>query len=134
MNTYIAVRRPLFREKESVIPNTLVLAWTSLGWILSFWLMGLENIAVNAAGVLLGTHTMILAAYLMHEADQATLSSNLSANRYPGEWMSFIAESCYASFERIRHMHIRHLLDRADVTCFDFKGLMHRHPLVRRTL
>jgi hypothetical protein len=32
MNTYIAERRPLFCEKEDVIPNTLVLAWTSLGW------------------------------------------------------------------------------------------------------
>lgn len=134
MNIYTVEPRPLFREKEGAIPNTLVLAWTSLGWILSFWLMGLDNIAINAIGVLLGAHTMILAAYLMHEAAHATLFSSLSANRYIGEWMSFIVGSCYASFERIRHMHIRHHRDRADVTCFDFKGLMRRHPLIRRTL
>ena len=89
MNTFTVERRPLFREKGAVIPNTLVLAWTSLGWILSFWLMGLDNIAVNAIGVLLGVHTMILAAYLVHEAVHATLFSSLSANRYIGEWMSF---------------------------------------------
>ena len=31
-------------------------------------------------------------------------------------------------------MHIRHHVDRADVACFDFKGLMRRRPGVRRTL
>jgi fatty acid desaturase len=31
-------------------------------------------------------------------------------------------------------MHIRHHMDRADVTCFDFKGLLQRSPAVRRTL
>jgi len=31
-------------------------------------------------------------------------------------------------------MHIRHHVDRADLTCFDFKGLMSRRPAVRRAL
>jgi fatty acid desaturase len=31
-------------------------------------------------------------------------------------------------------MHIRHHLDRADLTCFDFKGLLRRRPGVRRLL
>jgi fatty acid desaturase len=134
MNTSTVERRPLFREKEGVIPNTLVLAWTSLAWIMSFRLMGVDKIALNTLGVLLSVHTMILAAYLVHEAAHATLFSSLPANRRIGEWMSFIAGSCYASFDRIRHMHIRHHRDRADVTCFDFKGLMQRHPLIRRAL
>jgi fatty acid desaturase len=51
-----------------------------------------------------------------------------------GETMNFIAGSAYASFERIRHMHIRHHLDRADLTCFDFQGLLRRRAGVRRTL
>jgi fatty acid desaturase len=134
MNAPTAERRPLFREREGVIPNTLILAWASLGWIMSFWLMGLDSMAANAAGMLLSVHTMILAAYLVHEAAHATLFSSLRTNRYAGEWMSFIAGSCYASFDRIRHMHIRHHRDRADVTCFDFKGLIERHPPIRRIL
>jgi fatty acid desaturase len=48
--------------------------------------------------------------------------------------MSFVAGSSYASFERIRHMHIRHHVDRTDLTCFDFMGLMRRRPRVRRVL
>jgi fatty acid desaturase len=48
--------------------------------------------------------------------------------------MNFVAGSAYASFERIRHMHIRHHMDRADLTCFDFKGLLQRRPALRRML
>src|ERR1019366_477840 len=64
----------------------------------------------------------------------AALCAYHVANRWIGEAMSFIAGSSYASFERIRHMHIRHHLDRADLTCFDFKGLMRRRPAIRRAL
>jgi fatty acid desaturase len=96
--------------------------------------MGAQAAILNIAGVLLCAHAMILAAYLIHEAAHQTLFSAHWANRIAGEAMNFIAGSCYASFERIRHMHIRHHVDRADVTCFDFKGLMRRRPGVRRVL
>jgi fatty acid desaturase len=93
--------------------------------------MGAHPAALNLAGVVLCVHTMVLAAYLLHEAAHQTLSSGRWSNRNIGELMSFIAGSGYASFERIRHMHIRHHVERADVTCFDFKGLMQRRPAVR---
>lgn len=88
----------------------------------------------EAAGTLLCLHTMILAAYLVHEAAHQTLFARPGANTAAGETMTFIAGSSYASFERIRHMHIRHHVERADLTCFDFPSLLRRHPAVLRTL
>lgn len=126
--------RSLFREREGAVPNTVILLWTSAGWLLAFALLGAAAPLVNLAGVLLSIHTTVLAAYLIHEAAHNTLFAAPSANRVIGEWMNFVAGSGYASFERIRHMHIRHHADRADVTCFDFKGLMQRRPGVRRLL
>ena len=126
--------RGLFRDREAALANTLVLAWTCVGWLGSFALMGSSTVILNVAGVLLCAQTMIFAAYLVHEAAHQTLFAAHAANTVAGEAMSFIAGSAYASFERIRHMHIRHHLDRADLTCFDFKGLMRRRPGVRRTL
>jgi fatty acid desaturase len=123
-----------FRDREMALANTTVLAWTCGSWLGSFALMGAHTVILNIAGVLLCTHAMVLAAYLIHEAAHQMLFTSHRANGYAGELMSFIAGSCYASFERIRHMHIRHHVDRADVVCFDFKGLMHRRPVVRRTL
>jgi fatty acid desaturase len=91
-------------------------------------------ILANFAGVLLCTQSMVLAAYLVHEAAHNTLFAAPAANARAGEAMSFIAGACYASFERIRHLHIRHHRDRADLVCFDFKGLMERRPGLRRVL
>jgi fatty acid desaturase len=126
--------RSLFRDPQAARANSLALLWTSLGWLGSFALMGAHSLLLNLAGVLLCTHTMVLAAYLIHEAAHQTLFIAPRANRIAGECMSFIAGACYASFERIRHMHIRHHLDRVDLACFDFKRLMQRHPQLRRTL
>ncbi len=126
--------RGLFRDREAAWANTLVLTWTCAGWLGSFALMGAHAVILNIAGVLLCAHTMIFAAYLVHEAAHQTLFAAHAANAFAGEAMNFIAGSAHASFERIRHMHIRHHLDRADLTCFDFKGLMRRRPGVRWTL
>ena len=132
--TASAASRALFRDRTAAIANTLVLAWTLGGWLASFALMGARSPWLDALGVLLCVHTMVLAAYLIHEAAHQTLFAVRGANSAAGEMMNFIAGSSYASFERIRHMHIRHHVDRADLTCFDFKGLMRRRPLLRRVL
>ncbi len=124
----------IFREPEGVVPNTVILLWTSLLWLGSFRLMGDESGLLNVLGVIACVHTMVLAAYLIHEAAHYTLFSGVRLNQWVGEWMSFIAGASYASFGRIRHLHIRHHRDRADVTCFDFKGLMQRQPWLKRTL
>jgi len=132
--TVQSASRRVFRDREAALANTSVLVWVTLCWLASFALMGAGSPSLNILGVLLCTHTMVLAAYLIHEAAHQTLLAEPWANYAVGEIMNFIAGSAYASFERIRHMHIRHHVDRADLTCFDFKGLMQRRPGIRRTL
>jgi fatty acid desaturase len=134
MNATSPQATSLFREPEGAWPNTLVLLGVSVGWAVSFVLMGADAVWLNIAGVLLCVQAMVLAAYLIHEAAHYTLFATPAANRRVGEWVSFIAGAGYASFERIRHMHIRHHRDRADVTCFDFKGLLLRRPWLKHVL
>ena len=136
MNTVMSspATRPLFRDRTAAAANSLALVWASAAWLGSFALMATHSIALNALGVLLCAHGMVLAAYLIHEAAHQNLFTTARANRWAGELMNFIAGSCYASFERIRHMHIRHHCERADLTCFDFRGLMRRRPWLRRLL
>ena len=129
-----SLARPLFRDREAALANCAVLLWTVGGWVASFFCMASRSIAVNILGVLLCAHTMVLAAYLIHEAAHQTLFAVRRANTWTGETMNFIAGSAYGSFDRIRRLHIRHHTDRVDLTCFDFKGLMQRQPLLRRTL
>jgi fatty acid desaturase len=133
-STTLSPAHSLFRDREAALANTLVLVWTVAAWLGAFALMGAHPIGLNILGCLLCTHAMVLASYLIHEAAHQNLFTTPGANQAAGELMNFLAGSSYASFERIRHMHIRHHLDRADLTCFDFKGLLQRRPALRRTL
>jgi fatty acid desaturase len=135
MNTTAqSAARGIFRDRVGALANSAVLAWVAGGWLASFALMGAASPLLNVLGVLLCTHTMVLAAYLIHEAAHQTLFTEQRLNYAVGECMNFIAGSSYASFERIRHMHIRHHVDRADLACYDYKSLFERRPALRRTL
>jgi len=135
MSATLAPRgRVLFRDRGDAWANSLVLVLTGSAWLGSFLLMGSSQVLCNVLGVLLCAHAMVVAAYLVHEAAHQTLFAVTRANRYAGEAASFIAGASYASFERIRHIHIRHHVDRVDLVCFDFKGLLRRHPALRRAL
>ena len=125
-------REPLWREPEGALPNSLALGYSVAGYVAGFVLMAQASWWLAATGVALITHAMVIAAYLIHEAAHNTLFAAPARNRVAGEVMSWIAGSAYASFERIRHMHIRHHRERTDVTCFDYKSFLHRHPAARR--
>jgi fatty acid desaturase len=77
---------------------------------------------------------MVWAAYLIHEAAHQALFAGPRLNQLAGEAASFIAGSCYASFERIRRLHIRHHVDRADLYCFDYRDFIRRRPRLCRVL
>ena len=126
--------RRLFRDRQDALIHSIVLGVTGSVWLGSFALMTSGSVLLDILGALLCAHSMVLAAYLIHEAAHQALFASRRANHWAGEALNFIAGSAYASFERILHMHIRHHVDRIDPTCFDFKGLMQRRPAVRRTL
>jgi len=129
-----AAPRRLFRDRQDALYHSLALGLTAAAWLSSFALMTSGSIVADVMGTLLCAQSMVLAAYLIHEAAHQTLFTSHRANHATGEALNFIAGSSYASFDRIQHMHIRHHVDRADLTCFDFKGLMQRRRVVRRTL
>jgi len=126
------MKASVWREPQGALHNSLALGYTLAGYIAGFVLMTQESRWFAAAGVLLLSHAMVIAAYLIHEATHNTLFAAPAHNRIAGEAMSWIAGSAYASFERIRHMHLRHHRERTDVTCFDYKSFLRRHALARR--
>jgi len=120
--------KTLIREEAGVVPNCAALGYASLGHLLGLWLLTQSSLALAAAGVLLSAHTMVIAAYLIHEAAHMTLCRDPRHNAFIGETMAFLCGAAYASFDRIRHMHLRHHRDRADVARFDYKAVLRRLP------
>lgn len=124
----------LFRDRKTAVLNSAVMVAALAGWIASFGLMGASPVLLNVVGLVLCAQSMIWAAYLIHEAAHQSLLAERRLNLWAGETASFIAGSSYASFERIRQMHIRHHVDRADLVCFDFRSFIRERPLLRRVL
>jgi fatty acid desaturase len=129
-----AMKPRIFRDVHAASINSLVMTATLLGWVGSFYLMARPQILLDLLGVLLCAQSMVWAAYLIHEAAHQALFAHPRLNRLAGETASFIAGSCYASFERIRKLHIRHHVDRADLYCFDYRAFIDRHPRLCRVL
>jgi fatty acid desaturase len=129
-----AMKLRIFRDRQSAGINSLVMAATLGGWVASFYLMARAQVLLDVLGVLLCAQSMLWAAYLIHEAAHQALFAGPRLNRIAGEIASFIAGSCYASFERIRRLHMRHHVDRADLYCFDYRDFIGRHPRLCRVL
>jgi len=127
-------RERIFRESQGALPNTLALGYALGGYALGFVLFVQGGLAGNVLGVLLCAHSMFIAAYLLHEAMHHTLFATRFANRAVGEVLSFVAGSSYASYERMRRLHLRHHHERADVSCFDYQAFLRRCPSWVRTL
>jgi fatty acid desaturase len=123
----------LMREPEGVLPNSLALAYVVTAQITGLFFLTRQQPWLVPAGILLTAHSMVIASYLVHECAHMTLFRARGLNRWVGELMAWVAGAAYTSYERIRHFHIRHHRDRADVARFDYKTfLLAGPPWVRR--
>jgi fatty acid desaturase len=128
MNATTLSTSNLMREKEGTLPNLLALGYALFGYAGGFALLICQPWYLNLLGVPLLMHSMVIGAYLIHEAAHYTLFRDRNHNRLAGELMGWITGASYASFERIRHMHIRHHRDRADLAMYDYKTLLGASP------
>jgi len=119
---------PLFKDGLGAVANTVAMSYALGGWCLGFVLMAHGAPLLAGAGVLLTAHAMFIAAYLVHEACHDAIFKKHAHNRAAGEIMSFVAGSSYASYDRIRHLHLRHHRERLDVACFDYRAFLKRSP------
>jgi fatty acid desaturase len=118
----------LFRSPDGALPNTLALAYVLGGYAAGVALLTADSWGWNAVGVLLTGHTLIWAAYFIHEFAHQSIFRTAEANNRWGAVMSWIAGSCYAPFQALRRKHMRHHIDRADVVTFDYKTFLARSP------
>jgi fatty acid desaturase len=118
----------LWREPEGALPNSLAIAYAVFGHIAGLVLLVQPSVLLWLAGVLLTGHSLIVAAYLVHECAHMTLFRSLRVNSRVGAVLLWLTGASYASFPRVRHMHIRHHRDRADVVCFDYRAFLECSP------
>ncbi len=118
-----------FRHTDGILPNLSAITYALIGYAVGLWLMATGSIVVAVIGTLWFAHALIIAAYLFHEFAHDTIFARHKSNEWGGVLMMWLTGSCYAHYEQLRHKHIRHHVDRADVIGLDTKAVLRSAPL-----
>jgi fatty acid desaturase len=124
----------LLRNEDGLWPNLLALSYAFGGYAAGLWLILQSNIGVNIVGVVLLGHSLVIAAYLIHECAHNTIFRKNRYNAWLGEALMWLVGASYSRYEDIRHKHFRHHVDRADVVAFDFRPALQRWPRLLRLI
>ncbi|MHC3994409.1 fatty acid desaturase family protein [Thiomicrolovo sp. ZZH C-3] len=124
----------LLRFEDAWLPNLAAWAYMLGAYVGGFAAIMADALWLNAAGVLLLAHGMVIAAYFIHECAHDSLFRLPINNHRFGELLLWICGASYSDYEAIRMKHVRHHLDRADVVSFDFRTRLPRHPILLKTI
>lgn len=118
----------VFRYKDGVLPNMLVVAYGGVGYALGVFLLTVPDIVWNVLGVLLLSHALIVSAYIIHECTHGTIFAKSSDNDRLGEAMGWLNGGCLAPYAGLKDKHLRHHADRLDVVTFDYRAVLKTAP------
>lgn len=127
-------KQSLFRHEDAKWPNFLAFTYIAVMYVFGFTFILSEPIWLNLIGVLMLAHSMVIAAYLIHEAAHHSLFRDKKHNQWFSEILLWVTGTSYSHFEDIRNKHNRHHIDRADVVSFDFRPLLQKHPLFLKVI
>ena len=111
----------VFKYNDGLWPNTAAISWAFGAYVGGIALCLLPTGMLSVLGVLMLSHAMIIAAYLVHECAHNTIFVSARHNRLLAESLNWITGALYSPFEAIRHKHMRHHVDRADVVAYDYR-------------
>tara|TARA_R110002073_G_scaffold143932_3_gene295950 strand:+ start:592 stop:1593 length:1002 start_codon:yes stop_codon:yes gene_type:complete len=116
------------KYKDGLWPNTFMLAWVLVTYIVGIGFCLAPEWLLNLCGVILLAHSMILAAYLIHECAHNTIFASSKMNMRLAEALNWITGAIYSPFEAIRYKHMRHHVDRADVVTYEYRAWLKAAP------
>jgi fatty acid desaturase len=131
-STSIDVQSYVYRQKP--LWNAIALGYTLASYGGGIALLLLANGWLNALGVVLLTHSLVLAAYFSHEFMHSTIFATRRWNAIWGNIMLWITGACYARFDDLARRHIAHHVDRVDFSSFDLAKTVEQMPTLLRQL
>jgi len=124
----------LFRFDDALVPNLLAWGYLFSTYLFGFAAMLADSPWLNAAGVLLLAHSMVIAAYFIHECAHESLFRKSRHNQIFGELLLWLSGASYSDYKAVQHKHVRHHMDRADIVSFDFREKLLAYPKFLKTL
>jgi fatty acid desaturase len=108
--------------------NGLALFYVLAGYLFALVCICSEAWSANLFGTVLLVHTLMLAAYFIHEFIHSTVFPNPSLNAIAGNIMLFITGSCYCRFRDLARNHLAHHKNRADFSAFAIADFLSSLP------
>ena len=124
----------VMRYKDGWVPNLLAFAYVIGGYAGGWLLFFQAPLLLNFAGIILLAHSMVIAAYLIHECAHNTIFFKNQWNANLGRILMWFTGACYGTYEEIRHKHFRHHMDRADVVAFDYRPRLAQHHYLMQVI
>lgn len=124
----------IFKYEKGFWPNTIAISYILFGYGFGVVAIIAESITLNLIGTLLLAHSMVIAAYLLHECAHNSLFKNKKYHYYLGNLLMWITGSSYGNYYDIQHKHFRHHADKADVVAFDYRKRLANYPLLVKFL
>lgn len=123
----------LLRHPDALAPTVGAVGYAVLAWAGGLGLLiGASHPLVLAGATLLLAHGMVIAAYMLHECAHNAVFRKPEHNARLGRALNWLTGGCYGTYEDVRHKHMRHHVDNADVVAFDYRGFLQRHPRLLR--
>tara|TARA_R110000823_G_scaffold47903_18_gene121978 strand:+ start:8821 stop:9834 length:1014 start_codon:yes stop_codon:yes gene_type:complete len=120
------------RDPAGAHYTALVLLYIGLGYAGGWVAVFQQSVVLNAVGVIALTHSMLLAAYLLHDCGHNAVFLSTRGNAALGTLLNWIAGSSYGRYEDIRHKHMRHHVDNYDPVVWDYRSFLQRHPALNK--
>jgi fatty acid desaturase len=123
----------ILKEPEGLARNGAAVAYAVGGYLLGFAGLFHPSWFVNLPATLLLAHSMVIAAYLIHECGHNLVFGHSRHNAVLGRAMSWLCGASYGTYEDMRYKHFRHHVDNDDVVWFEYDAFFDRYPLVMKT-
>ena len=120
--------KALFRYEDGMLPNLAALGYVAVGYVGGLAMILSSAWYLNLVGVVLLGHSMVIAAYLIHECAHNTIFRRGEDNEGLGRVLNWITGGCYGDYRALQHKHFRHHVDKADVVAFDYRPALKRYP------
>lgn len=123
-----------FLRQDKPVWNAIAFLYTFGGYLGGIGLILQASGWLNAIGVLLLTHSLVLSAYLAHELMHGTIFDSMKSNAIVGNLVLWLNGACYLSFQDLTKMHIAHHIDQADFYRFDLVSYLNNLPKLVRSM
>ncbi|MGB3494401.1 MAG: fatty acid desaturase [Elainellaceae cyanobacterium] len=108
--------------------NGAALAYTFGGYGVAIALLLSPSWLLNGLGVLLLTHTLMWAAYFVHDCIHGTVFQKQRWNEVLGQALLFLTGSCYCRYKHLARAHLAHHKNRADFSSFSLPEFLRSLP------